>query len=126
MRKKPLSEDQKAALRRVRDIPDSQIDFSDAPELTDEQWAKAMQPNRAREYVGVRLDWDVLAWLKKDGPGHSTRINQILRVVMEHTTDPMRHTAKMRRGRPNTDVLEKSPAKKQKSVEKSLTTKAEH
>jgi len=64
-------------------MPDSQIDFSEIPELTEEELAKAIRPNRARQYVGVRLDWDVLAWLKEYGPGHSTRINQILRAVME-------------------------------------------
>lgn len=64
---------------------DSNINFDDIPELTDEQLAHSVKirPNRAREFVGVRLDWDVLAWLKEFGPGHSTRINQILRAVME-------------------------------------------
>jgi hypothetical protein len=32
----------------------------------------------------VRLDRDVLAWLRAFGPGYSTRINNILRVVMEN------------------------------------------
>ncbi len=31
----------------------------------------------------IRLDADVLAWLKAHGRGYQTRINRILRVVME-------------------------------------------
>ncbi len=32
--------------------------------------------------VTLRLDADVLAWFKKDGPGYQTRINQTLRKAM--------------------------------------------
>lgn len=32
--------------------------------------------------VTLRIDADVLAWLKKQGPGYQTRINQALRRVM--------------------------------------------
>lgn len=85
--KRSLTETQKATLERIKTRQetgdDSRIDYSEIPELTEEQWTNAIRPNRAREYVGVRLDWDVLAWLKEYGPGHSTRINQILRAVME-------------------------------------------
>jgi uncharacterized protein (DUF4415 family) len=31
----------------------------------------------------IRLDGDVLDWLKGNGKGYQTRINRILRVVME-------------------------------------------
>jgi uncharacterized protein (DUF4415 family) len=31
----------------------------------------------------IRLDADVLVWLKGQGKGYQTRINHILRVVME-------------------------------------------
>lgn len=30
----------------------------------------------------VRLDADVVAWLKKQGSGYQTRLNQVLRSVM--------------------------------------------
>ncbi|SNT31626.1 BrnA antitoxin of type II toxin-antitoxin system [Granulicella rosea] len=35
-----------------------------------------------KEAVSLRLDADVLAWLKKDGAGYQTRANQMLREVM--------------------------------------------
>ena len=79
---KPLSRSQRADLARLKNRPDSEIDFSDIPPLTDEQLAKAFPPNR--QLIAVRLDREVLAWLRGFGPGYSTRINNILRVVMEN------------------------------------------
>ena len=37
----------------------------------------------AKKQLTIRLDADVLAWLKGHGKGYQTRINRILRVVME-------------------------------------------
>jgi uncharacterized protein (DUF4415 family) len=36
----------------------------------------------AKQAVSLRLDADVLAWLKKDGQGYQTRVNQMLRERM--------------------------------------------
>ena len=80
---KPLSERQKTALRRLKEKPDSEIDFSDIPPLTEEQLASAFRP-RDKQLIAVRLDRDVLNWLKGYGEGYSTRINALLRSVMEH------------------------------------------
>jgi uncharacterized protein (DUF4415 family)/uncharacterized DUF497 family protein len=77
---KPLTAKQKATLHRLKDMPDSEIDYSDIPALTDEQIA-ASRP--ARTVVAARLDPDVLAWLQSFGPGYTTRINSILRAVMQ-------------------------------------------
>ncbi len=78
---KPLTRRQRADLARLKNLPDSEIDYSDIPELTEEQLSKMFQPNR--QLVAVRLDRDVLKWLRSFGPGYSTRINKILRAVME-------------------------------------------
>jgi uncharacterized protein (DUF4415 family) len=77
---KPLTAKQKATLRRLKDMPDSEIDYSDIPALTEEQ-ITASRP--ARTVVAARLDPDVLEWLQSFGPGYTTRINGILRAVME-------------------------------------------
>ena len=37
-----------------------------------------------KERITVRLDADVLVWLKAQGPGYQTRLNAILRGYMEH------------------------------------------
>lgn len=58
----------------------SQIDYSDIPALTDKQLSEFLRPRK--KLVAVRLDADVFEWLQKFGTGYSTRINQVLRVVM--------------------------------------------
>jgi uncharacterized protein (DUF4415 family) len=66
-------------------------DFSDAPDLTDEQLAQ-MRPSHYRNManykpikrtVNVRLDADVIDWLQSGGKGYQTRMNAILREAME-------------------------------------------
>ena len=81
---KPLTERQRAALegvaRRQKRGDDSQIDYSDIPALTDKQLSQFRRP--PKKLVAVRLDADVFEWLQKYGTGYSTRINNVLRVVM--------------------------------------------
>jgi len=81
---KPLTERQKAALkgvaRRQKRADVSQIDYSDIPALTDKQLIEFRRP--PKKLVAVRLDADVFEWLQHYGPGYSTRINNVLRVVM--------------------------------------------
>jgi uncharacterized protein (DUF4415 family) len=66
--------------RRQKRAATSEIDYSDIPALTDKQLAQFRRP--AKKLVAVRLDADVLEWLKQYGAGYSTRINHVLRVVM--------------------------------------------
>lgn len=79
-----------AARRRELEIfaaqPDSLIDTSDIPELTDEQWSASVRGRFYRpvkQQITARLDADILAWLKADGRGYQTRLNTILRRVMQ-------------------------------------------
>jgi uncharacterized protein (DUF4415 family) len=60
------------------------IDYSDIPPL-DESFLKkaAVAWPPGKEQLTIRLDADVLAWLKGHGKGYQTRINRILRVAME-------------------------------------------
>jgi uncharacterized protein (DUF4415 family) len=70
-----------AELRRLDKMP---IDYSDIPELSDEflKQATVTWPP-AKKQLTIRLDSDVLDWLKGHGRGYQTRINRILRVAME-------------------------------------------
>jgi uncharacterized protein (DUF4415 family) len=63
---------------------DRDIDFSDIPPL-DKTFLKRATTNwpPAKKQLTIRLDADVLDWLKGHGRGYQTRINRILRVVME-------------------------------------------
>jgi uncharacterized protein (DUF4415 family) len=63
-------------------------DFSDTPVLTDEQLAQ-FRPSHLRgmykpvkKTVNVRLDVDIIEWLKTGGAGYQTRMNEILRKEM--------------------------------------------
>jgi uncharacterized protein (DUF4415 family) len=78
---KPLAKRQREALDRLAARPESEIDYSDIPLLSDEQLASAFRP-KSKQLVAVRLDRDVLTWLKQYGSGYSTRINAILRAAM--------------------------------------------
>jgi len=78
---KSLTKRQQQALDRLAAKPESEIDYSDIPPLSDEQLATAFRP-KSKQLVAVRLDRDVLAWLKQYGSGYSTRINAILRAAM--------------------------------------------
>ena len=65
-------------------VPDDQLDLSDIPEITD--WSNAIRHGQffrpVKQQTSVRLDADVLAWLKAQGKGYQTRMNKILREAM--------------------------------------------
>jgi uncharacterized protein (DUF4415 family) len=83
--RKPLTKRQKDTLARIgarqQAGDDSQIDYSDIAPLTDEELAEFRRP--VKRLVAVRLDADVFEWLHSLGPGYSTRINHMLRAVMD-------------------------------------------
>jgi len=76
-------------LRRVAerqaDQDDSNINFRDIPRLTEEQLARLVRLRdiKRKVSVSVRLDPEVVDWLKSKGSGHLTRINDILANLME-------------------------------------------
>ena len=81
----PLTAKQKAELKILSRLPDSTIDHSDIPPLDDVFWKTAVRnpfykPNKTS--TTVRVDADVLAWLKGQGTGYQTKINAILREAM--------------------------------------------
>jgi uncharacterized protein (DUF4415 family) len=81
----PLTEKQKARLEALSKMPDSEIDYSDIPPLTEEFWKNAVRNpfyRPTKTSTTVRLDSDVLAWFKSQGKGYQTRINAILREAM--------------------------------------------
>ena len=84
------TEGERQAARRVASRQaagdDSQIGAKDIPRLTDRQLAGMVRLREARlpkVAVSVRLDAQVLHWLKSKGGGHLTRINDILTNLME-------------------------------------------
>jgi uncharacterized protein (DUF4415 family) len=70
--------------RRVRAMRDEDIDFSDVPKLGKSFWKNArLTMPEPKDRLTIRIDHDVVEWLKKKGRGYQTRINAILRSYME-------------------------------------------
>ena len=74
----------KSDLARIDRTRDADIDYSDIPPLDKTFLKKAATTwPPAKKQLTIRLDEDVLTWIKGHGRGYQTRINRILRVVME-------------------------------------------
>ncbi len=61
------------------------IDYSDIPPTTDEDWKDATRGALYRpikQQITVRVDADVIAWLRQQGSGYQSRMNSILREAM--------------------------------------------
>ena len=81
----PLTAADIARLQALADRPDGEIDLSDIPEWTAEDFRNAergkfYRPVKAQ--VTTKLDADVIDWLKAGGKGYQTRMNAILRRAM--------------------------------------------
>jgi uncharacterized protein (DUF4415 family) len=80
-----LTKKQKAELAALAARPGSEIDYSDIPPLTEEFWKNAVRSKYykpVKKSTTVRIDSDVLAWLRAQGKGYQSRINAILRRKM--------------------------------------------
>jgi len=66
----PISDAAKANIEELLANPNRKIDTSDIPDLPADAWKHAVRGGFYRpvkQAVSLRLDADVLAWLKKDG-----------------------------------------------------------
>ena len=81
----PISDKQRRELKRHTARPDSQIDFSDAPELrpqaSDVQVGRFYRP--IKQLVSLRVDADVLHWFRGRGKKYQTYMNEVLRREMQ-------------------------------------------
>ncbi len=92
----------KSDLAKVDRLKDRDIDYSDIPPLDDAFFQKATMVSwpPAKQQVTVRLDADVLDWLRASGKGYQTRINYLLRTAMDHQRPrPEKPGVRSRRGR---------------------------
>jgi uncharacterized protein (DUF4415 family) len=82
---KKVAKNREKEIRALKRMKDREIDVTDIPEIRD--WRKAVVGKFYRpikKSLTIRLDADVLSWLKGEGRGYQTRINRILREAMEH------------------------------------------
>ena len=81
MSKKPTI---KSDLKVIDTTRDEDIDYSDIPELDEDFFKDAtVVVPPGKKQLTLRLDADVLAWLKAQGKGYQSRINAILRAYYE-------------------------------------------
>ena len=81
----PLTDAQKAEIKALKALPEEHTDTSDIPPLDSAFWKSAVRNpfyKPTKTSTTVRVDSDVLAWLKSQGKGYQTRMNAILRRAM--------------------------------------------
>lgn len=75
----------KRRLEKLSRRPDDAIDTSDIPELTEKFWQNAVRNpfyRPVKQQLTLRLDADIIAWLRRQGRGYQTRANALLREAM--------------------------------------------
>lgn len=80
-------------LEKLSRRPDNEIDTSDLPELTERFWQNAVRNpfyRPVKQQLTLRLDADVIAWLRRKGRGYQTRANALLREAMLGAMVPKR------------------------------------
>ena len=81
----PITDKQRRELQRLVARPDSQIDFSDAPErrpqAADVEVGRFYRP--IKQLVSLRVDADVLSWFRGQGKKYQTYMNEVLRREMQ-------------------------------------------
>ena len=86
----PLTEKQRRAVKKLAATPDSEIDFTDAPQA---HWPpQEVHIGRfygpIKQLVSLRLDADVLAWFRGRGKKYQTYMNDVLRREMQSGNTP--------------------------------------
>ena len=81
----PMAAAAKRKLAKLAKRSDREIDLSDIPELSDKFWQKAVRNpfyRPVKKQLTLRLDADVIAWLRQQGNGYQSRANALLRDAM--------------------------------------------
>ncbi len=81
-----MTEELTKELEAAARMDDADIDTSDIPEWTDEDYARAAELTALYEppkrQIATKVDVDVLLWLKSGGARYQSRLNAILREAM--------------------------------------------
>jgi uncharacterized protein (DUF4415 family) len=83
---KKFTKEQKREIAAIATKKDEDIDLSEMPEViewSDAEVGKFYRP--PKRPVTMRLDADVVEWLKSYGPGYQTKANLLLRHAMSST-----------------------------------------
>jgi len=80
----PLTSELQAELDALTAMPDSEVDTSDMPPISD--WSRAVRGAFYRPMkrpLSLRVDADVIDWFQRQGQGYQTRMNSALREYVE-------------------------------------------
>ena len=81
---KKANKKQTQEVRTLAKMREEEIDTTDIPEIVRTSPALVGKFYRPiKQSITVRLDADVIAWLKSSGRGYQTRANKMLRSLME-------------------------------------------
>lgn len=88
---KRLTKEQKRQVAVIAAKKDADIDLSEMPEVLDWSGAEIGKFARpAKKPVTMRLDMDVVEWLKSYGRGYQSKANFLLRHAMQNAQDASR------------------------------------
>lgn len=74
----------KTDFNKLDAMKDLDIDYSEIPELNSAFFQAASMPlHPKKQQLTIRIDSDLVEWLKQHGKGYQTRINTILRAYMQ-------------------------------------------
>lgn len=82
-----LTEKQKEELKALEAIPEDQIDLSDIPEMTEEEWRNAKKYNFYEpdwQDITLRLDRNVVDWFEENAENDEEAARVINQVLVEH------------------------------------------
>ncbi|MCV6627509.1 MAG: BrnA antitoxin family protein [Cellvibrionaceae bacterium] len=78
-----MKKSSKTEWKKLQSMQDKDIDTSDIPELDEQFFQTAELHLPPKKPITIRIDADVLEWLKGQGKGYQSRINKLLRSYME-------------------------------------------
>jgi uncharacterized protein (DUF4415 family) len=75
-----MSASTKTDFKRLAELTDEDIDYSDIEMSDEEFWkdAEVVFPSK-KIHLSIRLDDDIVTWFKRFGRGYQTKINSVLR-----------------------------------------------
>lgn len=77
MKEKPKSIN--SDLKRIDELSDNEIDYSDIPPLDESFFTKTtVQLPKRKSSITLRIDRDTLEWFRNKGKGYQTLINAVL------------------------------------------------
>ncbi len=81
--------------KRLKVMPDEEIDCSDIPDMSNFDWTHAdVVLPEAKTRMTIRIDTDIYQFFKAQGPKYQSRINAVLRSYLNQKSTASRELKK--------------------------------